>query len=71
MLDPAKITVPVLMIHGQYDDVADTAGLLPFFAALPSPVKSYVIIPGAGHMAHLQKGRTALQRAIAAFLKPD
>lgn len=70
LLDPAKITVPTLMIHGQYDDVADTAGLLPFFAALPSPVKSYVIVPDAGHMAHLQRGRGVLQRAIITFLQP-
>lgn len=68
MVDPTRITVPTLMIHGQYDDVADTAGLLPFFAALPSPEKRYVIVPDAGHMAHLQKGRGRLQSAIADFL---
>ncbi|MEQ1718322.1 MAG: alpha/beta fold hydrolase [Hyphomicrobium sp.] len=70
MVDAAKITVPALIIHGQYDDVADAQGLLPFFAALPSPVKSYVIVPGGGHMAHLQNGRVTLQRHIVAFLKP-
>ncbi len=69
MVDGTKITVPTLVIHGQYDDVADAAGLAPFYGALPNPEKSYVIIPDAGHMAHLQKGHSRLQREIAAFLK--
>lgn len=70
LVDPMKISVPVLIIHGEFDDVADTAGLLPFFAGLQSPQKSYVIIPDAGHMAQFQAGRGRLQHAIAAFLKP-
>lgn len=68
LVDPAKIPVPTMIIHGQYDDVADAAGLLPFFAALPSPEKRYVIVPDAGHMAHLQKGRGRLQSAVTDFL---
>ncbi len=36
LVDPARITVPVMMIRGQYDDVADLDGLLPFFKALPT-----------------------------------
>ncbi len=69
MVDPSRISVPVMLIHGQYDDVADVPGLAPFFAGLAHPEKSYVIIPDAGHMAHLQKGHLRLQREIAAFLK--
>lgn len=71
MVDPARIAVPTLMIHGQYDDVADTAGLLPFFARLPSPDKRYVVIPRAGHMMHLQDGRHAFFDAVVDFLKAD
>ena len=69
MLDAGKITVPTLMIHGQYDDVADPPGLMPFFAALSCPEKSYAVIPNAGHMAHLQEGRSLLQSEIASFLR--
>lgn len=69
LVDPARINVPTMMIHGQYDDVADTRGLLAFFEALNTPEKRYVIVPDAGHMAHLQAGRGILQRAIADFLK--
>lgn len=69
MVDAAKITVPTLLIHGQFDDVADAKGLNPFFVALRTADKTYVIVPDAGHMAHLQRGHARLQQEIAAFLK--
>ncbi|MBX9629370.1 MAG: alpha/beta hydrolase [Burkholderiales bacterium] len=71
MVDPTRIAVPTLMIHGQYDDVADTAGLLPFFVRLPNPDKRYVVIPRAGHMMHLQVGRRAFFDAVMDFLMAD
>ncbi len=67
LIDPARIVVPVMMIHGQYDDVADLDGLLPFFTALPNPDKRYVVIPEGGHMLHLQKGYARFQHAVAAW----
>lgn len=69
MVDATRIGVPTLMIHGQYDDVADTAGLLPFFARLPNPDKRYVVVPRAGHMMHLQAGRYAFFDAVLDFLR--
>lgn len=65
LIDATKITVPTMMIHGQYDDVADLEGLLPFFTALPNPDKQYTVIPEGGHMLHLQKGYARFQRAVA------
>lgn len=65
LIDATKITVPTMMIHGQYDDVADLEGLLPFFTALPNPDKRYVVVPEGGHMLHLQKGYARFQRAVA------
>jgi pimeloyl-ACP methyl ester carboxylesterase len=69
MVNPRLVTVPTMIIHGQYDDVADTAGLLPFFAQLPNPDKTYVIVPDAGHMMHLQKGHQRFQHEVVAFFK--
>lgn len=65
LIDATKITVPTMLIHGQYDDVADLGGLLPFFAALPHPDKQYTVVPEGGHMLHLQKGHARFQRAVA------
>jgi len=68
MVNARLITVPTMVIHGQYDDVADTDGLLPFFAQLPNPQKKYVVIPNAGHMMHLQKGHRLFQHEVVGFL---
>lgn len=65
LIDASKVTVPTMLIHGQYDDVADLEGLLPFFTALPNPDKQYTVIPDGGHMLHLQKGYARFQRAVA------
>jgi pimeloyl-ACP methyl ester carboxylesterase len=67
MINPRLMPVPVMIIHGQYDDVADLDGLLPFFQQLPNPDKRYVVIPDAGHMMHLQKGHLMFQHEVAAF----
>lgn len=69
MVDPSRILVPTMLIHGQYDDVADAAGLLPFFEQLPDPHKKYVVIPDAGHMMHLQAGHRLLQHEVASFFR--
>jgi pimeloyl-ACP methyl ester carboxylesterase len=69
MVNPRLIAVPTMLIHGQYDDVADLDGLLPFFRQLPNPYKKYVVVPNAGHMMHLQKGHQLFQREVTAFFK--
>lgn len=72
LVDATQVAVPVMLIHGQYDDVADLDGLLPFFRQLPHPNKRYVVIPDAGHMMHLQKGHRRFQYEVAGFLlSPD
>lgn len=71
LVQPETIPVPVLMIHGEYDDVADQAGLMPFFERLPNPEKKYVIVPDAGHMMHLQKGHRSFQQEVARFFRGD
>lgn len=65
LIDATKILVPTMLIHGQYDDVADLPGLLPFFTALSNPDKQYTVIPQGGHMLHLQQGHARFQRAVA------
>ena len=69
LVNPRFISVPTMIIHGQYDDVADTDGLLPFFAQLPNPQKKYVIIPDAGHMMQLQKGHLLFQHEVVSFFQ--
>jgi pimeloyl-ACP methyl ester carboxylesterase len=37
MLTPRLLAVPTMLIHGEYDDVADLDGRLPVFPQLPNP----------------------------------
>ncbi len=69
MVNPRLVSVPTMMIHGEHDDVADVEGLSPFFQQLPNPDKRFVVIPGAGHMMHLQKGHRLFQAEVASFFK--
>jgi pimeloyl-ACP methyl ester carboxylesterase len=71
MVNPRLTTVPTMIIHGEYDDVADLDGLLHFFKQLPNPYKKYVIIPDAGHMMHLQKGHQLFQHEVSSFFKAE
>jgi pimeloyl-ACP methyl ester carboxylesterase len=69
MLNPRLMPVPTMIIHGEYDDVADVTGLLPFFQQLPNRYKRYVVVANAGHMMHLQKGHRLFQHEVASFFK--
>lgn len=69
MLNAAQITVPTMIIHGQYDDVADIKQLMPFFEQLPNANKRYVVVPNAGHMMMYQKGYSIFQQAISDYFK--
>lgn len=71
MVNPKLIPVPTMVIHGQYDDVSDMDGLLPFFRQLPNSYKRYVIVPDGGHMMHLQKGHRLFQHEITSFFKGE
>ena len=71
MVHARLITVPTMVIHGEYDDVADLAGLFPFFAQLPNPDKRYVVVPGAGHMMHLQAGHRRFQYEVRHFFQAE
>jgi pimeloyl-ACP methyl ester carboxylesterase len=54
MRNPRLMPVPPRIIHGEYNDVADLDGLLPFFQQLSNPYMRCVVIPNAGHMRHLK-----------------
>jgi pimeloyl-ACP methyl ester carboxylesterase len=69
VLNPRLIPVPTMLIHGEYDDVADLDGLLPFFRQLPNPCKKYVVIPHAGHIMHLQSSHRLVQHEVVSFFK--
>ncbi|MDH5285843.1 MAG: alpha/beta hydrolase [Betaproteobacteria bacterium] len=72
--DPARITVPTIVMRGQYDGIAGMADLLAFFAKLPNPDKQFVVMPGISHASFQQKNYLLVYHILHAFFtqpKPD
>jgi len=55
VLDPEKITVPTLIMRGQWDGIASFDDLARFFAKLPNPDKQFVVMPGIAHTSTRSK----------------
>ncbi|MEW5910954.1 MAG: alpha/beta hydrolase [Thermodesulfobacteriota bacterium] len=63
-----RVQAPVLMLHGDRDDIVPLALGRALFAALPEP-KQFVLLPGAGHNdTYLQGGEAYFQR-LKAFVE--
>jgi pimeloyl-ACP methyl ester carboxylesterase len=52
VVDPERITAPVLIMRGQYDGIAGFEDLLAFFQRLPNPDKQFTVMPGIAHNRH-------------------
>lgn len=72
LVDPAKITSPVLITRGQYDGIASFGDILDFFRLLPSPDKQLAVMPGIAHASLQEKNRLIVFHLIERFFgQPD
>ncbi|HEY9445590.1 MAG TPA: alpha/beta fold hydrolase [Burkholderiales bacterium] len=72
VIDPTRITCPVLILRGEYDGIATEADLLDFFGQLPSKDKQFVFISGLAHAATLGINRHKFWHAMQSFMTmPD
>jgi len=55
VVDPTRITVPTLVMRGQYDGIAAFDDLVEFWKRLPSPDKQFTVMPGISHASFQQK----------------
>ena len=55
LVDPAKITVPTIIMRGEHDGIAGMDDLLKFFAALADPDKQFTVMKGISHASFQQK----------------
>jgi pimeloyl-ACP methyl ester carboxylesterase len=65
--DPEKITVPTLIMRGQYDGIASLADLLTFFERLPNPDKQFAVMPGIAHASFHQKNYMICYHILEGF----
>jgi len=67
VLDPLQITVPTMIIFGEYDYAAEEEDLLPFFSKLKTRDKQYVFLPHGGHALMLEKDHRRFQQEVLSF----
>ena len=67
LVDPAKITVPTLVLRGQYDGIAAFDDLLEFFRLLPNPDKQFTVLAGISHASFQQKNYLMVYHILHAY----
>jgi pimeloyl-ACP methyl ester carboxylesterase len=67
ILDPIQITMPTMVVFGEYDYAAAEEDLLPFFARLNTRDKQYVLLPHGGHALILEKDHRRFQQIVLSF----
>jgi pimeloyl-ACP methyl ester carboxylesterase len=65
--DPEKISVPTLIMRGQYDGIAGFQDLMRFFEKLPNPDKQFAVMPGIAHASFHQKNYAICHHILAGF----
>ncbi|HVP89385.1 MAG TPA: alpha/beta fold hydrolase [Casimicrobiaceae bacterium] len=67
VLDPEKITVPTLVMRGQWDGIASFQDLANFFARLPNPDKQFIVMPGIAHTSTRSKNWALVYHMLDAY----
>jgi pimeloyl-ACP methyl ester carboxylesterase len=67
LVDPAKITVPAIIMRGEHDGIAAVDDLVEFFRRLPNPDKQFVVMAGISHASFQQKNYLTVYHILHAF----
>ena len=67
-LDPARVTVPTLVIHGELDPYAPIAQQARLFMGLANPDRAWVIVAGGDHAAHIEDTMPRFVAALVGFV---
>ena len=67
VVDPAKITVPTVVLRGQFDGIASMADLIDFFVRLPSADKQFTVLNGISHASFQQKNYLMVYQILHAY----
>jgi pimeloyl-ACP methyl ester carboxylesterase len=69
LTNPAKLTMPVIVMRGEYDGIAAMDDLLNFFAALPHPAKQFTVMQGISHASFQQKNYMMVYHILQSFFE--
>jgi len=65
--DPLRLTMPTLILRGQYDGIAGFDDLIEFFKRLPNPDKQFTVLAGVSHASFQQKNYLMVYDILHAF----
>lgn len=68
VVDPEKVTMPTLIMRGQWDGIASMDDLLDFFRLLPNPDKQFKVMAGISHASFQQKNYLMAYQILHSFL---
>jgi len=68
LVDPKRLTAPVLLVRGEYDGIATMSDLTDFFSQLPSGDRQFVVLPGMAHSVVMGLNRQTFWHTMHAFL---
>jgi pimeloyl-ACP methyl ester carboxylesterase len=67
LVDPARITVPTLVLRGEFDGIAGIDDLLEFYRRLPHPDKQFSVMEGISHASFQQKNYLTVYHLLHSF----
>jgi pimeloyl-ACP methyl ester carboxylesterase len=67
IVSPQKLSMPTLIMRGEYDGIASLDDLLAFFELLPNADKQFCIMPGISHASFQQKNYLMVYHILHSF----
>jgi pimeloyl-ACP methyl ester carboxylesterase len=67
VVDPKLITVPTVVMRGEYDGIAGFEDLVEFFTQLPNADKQFAVMPGIAHASFHQKNFRIAYHILQSF----
>lgn len=72
LLDPKKLTVPTIILRGEYDGIAGMDDLIDYFRLLPNMNKQFSVMRGISHASFQQKNYMMVYQILHSFFTmPD
>ena len=69
LIDPLKVTVPTIMMRGEYDGIAGFDDLIEFFRRLPNSDKHFALMPGVAHASFQQSNYLLVYDVLYSFVR--
>ncbi len=67
VVSPEKITMPTILMRGEYDGIAGFDDLVKFFIKLPNADKQFAVMPGISHASFQQKNYMLVYHILHGF----